>query len=75
VLLLAKVHATSMVHGGTVKIATGAWFSGGIRPPPSLHDEARTSVPAATANRPIERIESSQPENEDVPREPTGFER
>src|SRR5262245_8454822 len=64
-----------MVHGGTVNIATGASFSGGVRSLPALHAEARTTVPVATASRPIDRMESSQPDNEDVPRDPTGFER
>jgi hypothetical protein len=57
VLVLAKLQATSMVHGGTSKFATGAVLSGGGVPPPSLHAEASTSVAVTTASIPIDRIE------------------
>jgi hypothetical protein len=61
VLVLAKLQASSMVHGGTAKFATGAVFSGGVMPPSPLHAQASTIVPVTKANRPIDRIESSQP--------------
>jgi hypothetical protein len=69
-LVLVKVHDTLMMQGGTAKFAIGAVLSGG--PPPSLQAEASTSVPVTTASRPIDRIESSQPRSDKVPREPTG---
>src|SRR4051812_28950633 len=62
VLALAKAHGTSIIHGGTVKIASGAAFLGGGRPPPlSPQAEPSTSSPVTTTSVPIDRIESSQP--------------
>jgi hypothetical protein len=62
VLVLTKSHFTLMVHVGTAKFATGPVFSGGaMPPPPSLHAQASTSVPVATARLAIDRMESSQP--------------
>ncbi len=55
------------------KFATGAVFSGGGVPAPSLQAEASTSVPITTANRPIDRIESSHPRSDIVSGEATGW--
>src|SRR5688572_28070260 len=56
VLVLVKVQATLMVHGGRSNFASGAVLSGGGVPAPSPHAEASSSIPVTTASVPTDRI-------------------
>jgi hypothetical protein len=63
-----------MVQDGTAKFATGAVLSGGVMPPPpSPQAEASASIAVTTASITIDRMESSQPGSDKVPRESTGL--
>jgi hypothetical protein len=59
VLASAKAHAAPTLQLGAVKAATGGVFGPTLLPPPQAHAAPRITVD--TANRGIDRIESSQP--------------